>query len=264
MSILYLPLSLAIVIVVIVGSASALAFSAGLNRRWRPAASDELKDLTAHTGRMLGGIYSLILALAFNTAMSERTELEEAIDEEAVLLLQIVEDSRREMHPSAGMVSVNNISSYVEAVLDEEWRADSATAAATASNTAYVALERLRAHMATLKADHSDRVLKIEKMLDDVERRRLQRLLDLEQTLPKIFWILSILLFFGTLIPMARYSPNGSSAMLIGSYGAAVGLVLYSILLMSEPFQSTMPVSQQPFLVLKTHIEKAASPLDSP
>ena len=81
MSILFLPIELGTALSALLGALIALTFSLGLHSLWHPVVSDEFKDLSSHAGRMLGALYSLILALAFNTAMSERAELEEAIDD---------------------------------------------------------------------------------------------------------------------------------------------------------------------------------------
>jgi integral membrane sensor domain MASE1 len=98
---LHLPIGVAFFLVAIAGAATAFAFA--FRRVSRPMISNELKDITAWSARALGMVYALILALAFNTVMSEHTELEEAIDEEAILLVQILEDSLEEMdEPSAG------------------------------------------------------------------------------------------------------------------------------------------------------------------
>jgi len=56
-----------------------------------------------------------MLALAFNTVMSEHSELEEAI-----LVAQILEDSLEEMDEAAGREAVGDLVVYVDAVLTEE------------------------------------------------------------------------------------------------------------------------------------------------
>jgi len=62
-------------LVALAGAAIALLFTFGLNAIWRPKVTDELKDLASSSGRALGTVYALILALAFNTVMSEHREL---------------------------------------------------------------------------------------------------------------------------------------------------------------------------------------------
>ena len=246
-------------LVALAGAAIALLFTFGLNAIWRPKVTDELKDLASSSGRALGTVYALILALAFNTVMSEHRELEEAIDEEAILVAQILEDSLEEMDDAAGREAVSDLVVYVDAVLNEEWKAQSA---ATVSRTADAALESLRTRLQPLEAENPSMAGELDQLLDEVERRRLQRLLDLEQSVPPLFWILSILLFFATLVPFTRYSPTRANGVLIGTYGAAVGIVLYSILMLSEPFQTSMPVSDEPFRLVQGFLEQATSRFD--
>ena len=243
------------------GAAIALVFTFGLNGIWRPTVTDELKDLASSSARALGAVYALILALAFNTVMSEHREFEEAIDEEAILVAQILEDSLEEMDEATSREAVDDLVVYVDAVLTEEWKAQSA---ATVSRTADAALESLRTRLQPLEAENPSMAAELDQLLDEVERRRLQRLLDLEQSVPPLFWILSILLFFATLIPFTRYSPTRANGALIGTYGAAVGIVLYSILMLSEPFQSSMPVSDEPFRLVQGYLEQAMSHSDRP
>jgi prefoldin subunit 5 len=246
-------------LVALAGGGIALLFTFGLKGFYRPTVTDEFKDLASSSGRALGALYALILALAFNTVMSEHSELEEAIDEEAILVAQILEDSLEEMDEATGREAVDDLVVYVDAVVNEEWKAQSA---ATVSRTADAALERLRTRLQTLEAENPSMAAELDQLLDEVERRRLQRLLDLEQSVPPVFWILSILLFFSTLIPFTRYSPTRANGVLIGTYGAAVGIVLYSILMLSEPFQSSMPVSDKPFRLVQGYLEQAISRFD--
>ena len=126
-------------------------FTFGLKGFFRPTVTDELKDLASSSGRALGALYALILALAFNTVMSEYSELEEAIDEEAILVAQILEDSVEEMDEATGREAVDDLVVYVDAVLNEEWKAKSA---ATVTRTADAALESLRTRLQPLETEN--------------------------------------------------------------------------------------------------------------
>lgn len=254
MSLLYLPIGVALLVVSLAGATVALASTLALRRLWGPDVTPDLKELANQTARRLGALFALILALAFNTALSEHTELEEAIDEEAILVAQILEDAVEEMGEADSRAVISDLSIYVDEVVNTEWKAQSA---ASVSREADAALERVRSRLQNLEADQPDMVAETDALIDQVERRRLQRLLDLEQTLPPIFWILSVLLFFVTLVPTAYFEPSRSAALLLGTYGAAVCIVLYSILLLSEPFRSSMPVSDEPFRLVQTYLEEA-------
>ena len=242
------------VLVSLLGAGTAVAFSATFRRVWRPNATSETQELVGQTARRLGAVYALILALAFNTVMSEHTELEEAIDEEAVLVAQILEDAVEEVPEADSREMVNDLAAYVDGVVNEEWNARSA---ASVNEEAQDALGRVRVRLQRLESVDPQMVAETDDLIDQVEQRRLQRLLDLEQTLPPVFWILSIALFFATLIPTAYSAKSRDKVLLVGAYGASVGLVLYSILILSEPFRSSMPVSDEPFRLVQTYIEAA-------
>ena len=181
MSFLHLPIGVALVLVSIAGAAIALASSVAFRRLWSPGVTPDLKELANQTARRLGALYALILALAFNTVMSEHTELEEAIDEEAILIAQILEDAVEEMNATDSEAVVKDLGMYVDAVINKEW---SASRAIEVTGEADAALERVRSRLQSLQGEAPDMVAETDALIDEVERRRLQRLLDLEQTLP--------------------------------------------------------------------------------
>ena len=252
-----LPVVVGLFLVAFAGAAIGVAFTFALAKFWRPEPTESLADITTFSMRAIGALYALVLALAFNSVIGEHNQLEEAIEEEAVLLVQIAEDSIEEMDERTGRAMAEDIAVYVGAVVNEEWNAQSAD---LVPRTAEAALERMRKRLPLLEAEDPAMVAEIDLMLDEVERRRLQRLLDLEQSLPPLFWILSVVLFFALLVPVARFVPTRANAVLVGTYSAAVGALLYSILMMSEPFRSSMPVSNEPFLLVMSYLERTVGP----
>lgn len=118
MSILQLPIGVALTLAGLGGVLVAIAFTRGAHWIWGPQASEELADVTSFSLRAIGAVYALILALSFNAVMAEHTELEEAIDEEAILLVQIAEDSIEEMDAASGRAAAEDIKIYVAAVVD--------------------------------------------------------------------------------------------------------------------------------------------------
>ena len=256
-----MQLSLSLLLVAALGSASALVFSFALHRIWRPALTEEFKDLTSFLARTLSGIFALILALSFNTASSERIELEEAIDEEVVLLLQIHEDIDEELTGTLREAMLLDITTYLTAVLSDEWDKDGARPSGSPGDAA---LESLRNRLRQLEDKDSQTGAEIDALLDAVEQRRLQRLLEHDQQLPPLFWILCFFLFFANLIPLARFAHGGSNAALIGCYGATIGLVLYSIALLVQPYHPAMPVSQKPFALVESQLAHTSAASSKP
>jgi hypothetical protein len=55
------------------------------------------------------------------------------------------------------------------------------------------------------------------------------------------------------------YLPIGVALSLVALAGAAIGIVLYSILVLSEPFQSSMPVSDEAFRLVTSYLEHSVS-----
>ena len=247
-------LSLSLPLVAAFGGAVALVFTFSLHRIWRPALTDEFKDLTSFLARTLSGIYALILALSFNMATSERMELEEAIDEEVVLLLQIHEDIDEELTGPLRKTLLLDIAKYLDAVRSDEWDTDGAAASGTPGDAA---LESLRNRLTQLGDQYSETAAEIDSLVDAVEQRRLQRLLEHNAQLPPLFWSMCVFLFFVNLIPLARFGHGYSNAALIACYGASIGLVVCGIALLSQPYHPAMPVSHKPFALVESQLERS-------
>jgi hypothetical protein len=144
--------------------------------------------------------------------------------------------------------------SYVRAVVDEDWKAQQPFAE---SLTADETLRRLRVHLDAIQPDYQETVTEIDRLLDEIERRRLQRLFDHTERLPGLFWTLSALLVVFALLPFSHYAPTRENALYIGGYGAAIGIVMYGILMFSEPFNSSIPIDDAPLRLSLSAIERA-------
>lgn len=254
MTLVTLPVPIALVAVVLVSAAAALAVTFGSRAVLRPRATDELKNLSSSSATRHGAVLALILALAFNSVMREHNELSESIDEEAVLIAQVLEDIVEEIGTPDGLPAIRDLATYVQSVLHEDWQAqDPFAESLTADETLY----RLRAHLDSIQPDYKETVAEMDKLLDEIERRRLQRLFDHMEQLPGLFWVLAILLFVFALLPFSHYAPTRENALYIGGYGAAIGIVMYGILMFSTPFNPTTPMDDTPLRLSLKGIERA-------
>lgn len=254
MTLVMLPVPVALAAVILVSAAAALAVTFGLGTILRPRLTDELKNLSSSSATRHGAVLALILALAFNSVMREHNELSESIDEEAVRIAQVLEDIVEEIGAPDGVPAIRELGSYVQAVLHEDWQAQEPFAE---SLTAGENLYRLRTHLDSIQPDYKETVTEMDKLLDEIEQRRLQRLFDHSEQLPGLFWVLAILLFVFALLPFSHYAPTRESAIYIGGYGAAIGIVMYGILMFSTPFNSSTPIDHTPLRLSLVGIERA-------
>lgn len=253
-----LPVALALAIVILVSAATALAVTFGLGAVLRLPVTDELKSLSSSTATRQGAVLALILALAFNSVMREHNELSESIDEEAVLIGEMLEDVVEEIGAPDGVRLLRGMAVYVDAVITEDWKARDPF---EESLTADEALFELRRHVDAVQAKYTETAKDIDALLDEIERRRLQRLFDHGEELPGLFWILLALLFLFALIPFMHYRPTRGNILYIGGFGGAVGIIIYGIVMFSTPFSSAAPITDTPLRVSARAIERACQTL---
>jgi hypothetical protein len=237
------PLWASLVVVALLSAALTLVLLLAIRLAWRTERSQELKALARGIVVPISAINALILSLAFNDALTEYNELAEQIDEEAVAVAQLHEDFVEESDPALTESLTNELVAYLRAVIEDEWRAGSLEDLPQSGNQA---LERLRALMAPLKRTDPTGFAEMDALLDAIERARLQRLLDLDQSMPELFWYLAMALFLVTLIPLAIMTERPTHALLAALYGVATGLVLHGILVLSQPFNASDPISDRP------------------
>ncbi|OAN18154.1 hypothetical protein A3K86_04435 [Photobacterium jeanii] len=262
-----LPIFVAILVVLSVSGLTAVLFTTLLHHLVHPARTDENAQLCANLSTRLGALQALILALAFNTVFSEYNELSESIDQEAVVISLVLEDLSEELPAENALASVATLANYVYAVLEEDWITKEPLASNLTADLALYDLRRLLDDMPTSPAI-TETVREIDQLLDEIDRLRMQRLVDYDDDLPPLFWELLIALYFLALLPISYFKQTKISACYIASYGMAIGIVMYAILLYSQPFQTSLKVENQPFVRILHTIEneyaKIKSSLDDP
>jgi hypothetical protein len=197
---------------------------------------DDLIDPTSSLFRVIGMLVSLMLSLAFADVIAELKSIEAAVEQEAVAISDTFHDLERYGREETRDVRALVVE-YTQAVIDDDWPA--------------LANDRLGERAGALRAQLASGVLQLKpgteaqkalwtRIVADVDAISDHRVVRLNNTLstPPGFFFVIILGFLITMACFGAYRPQPPVVTLLGLATAFVGLVLYLILSLSDPFQS--------------------------
>ena len=210
--------------------------------------TSDLKDPTSGLFRVVGTLVSLMLSLAFAEVIVDLRNIENAIEREAVAIADTFNDLYR-FDVEATRESRSLLLEYTQAVIDDDWPA--------------LADDRLGERAGKLKKQLEESVWKLQpetpmqeklwsQVLSDIDAISDHRLVRLENALAEPPLYLYVIVF-GLLVTMAcfgAYQPQGPLVVLVSLYTVFVGLVLYLVLALSDPFQGGIGVDPATFELL--------------
>jgi len=207
--------------------------------------SDELKDPTSNLFRVIGMIVSLMLSLAFAEVLVEMRSIENAVEREAVAISDTFDDLQRFDNENTRNIRIILID-YAQAIIDDDWPALSNDRLGQRAGDLNKQLQKsvMELEPATASQKHL-----MSRILDDLDAASDYRLIRLDNALaePPVY---IYVVFFGFLLTMAcfgTYRPQVPLVALVSMYTLFVGLVLYLILALSDPFQGGMGVDPTTF-----------------
>ena len=216
-----------LLIFVVGGALSVAAFWAMV--QWRkPPASEASKELANAVAFRVGAIHALVLGLMFGWVVVENIEAEQKLEEGVVLLGKLAllyEMPEDEAH-------LNLISRYAEAILDEGLNPRTKRTF-SASNQI---LEELIALVFTDVRNGEARATVAQELVTRLYELGTLRALELEETVPVVFWFFGIIGFFATLYPMTVHGRSRFGFEVIFIYGGVIALILFLIFEASTPF----------------------------
>ncbi|MGI9523467.1 MAG: hypothetical protein ACR2PG_17690 [Hyphomicrobiaceae bacterium] len=246
--ILSLPEWLGIFVAMLIATTVGLAVYLVSHRLISTHQEDELKDPMSSLFRVVGMLVSLMLSLAFAEVVVQLNTIKNALQREAIAIsdthshLRLFDlEKTREIRAS--------LLEYTQAVIEDDWPA----LAGDRLGLRTEALQRrfLR-ELLELQAetDHQKRVMSwIEQDVDVINDARLQRLSGaLAQ--PPVYLYVIVFGFFVTMACFGAYRPQRPLVILAALYTSFVGLVLYLILALSDPFQGGFGVAPDTFVQL--------------
>lgn len=214
------------------------------SRRQTDEAMKEIEQATSNLMRVVGWLFTLLLSLTFTDVVSESTLTETAIEAEATSIADIHHNLQRFGLDQTGTIQ-KRLVEYTRAVIEHDWPA---LAHGRLSEQADVALRQLEDAVLDLKtADTTQETLR-SRIIAEVDLISDYRLSRLQQSREKPSLVL-IVVIFGYLVTMVYfgvYRPRLAIVALIAFYPLFVGVVIYLILAMSDPFNGATAVDSAP------------------
>ena len=212
-----------------------------------------LKEPINNLFRLVGILVSLMLSLAFGEVIAGWHAVKNAIDREAVAISDTYLNLK--YFDSEGTREIRAILiEYTQAVIDDDWPA--------------MAKDQLGQRTSALKRQVTEKVIELKPtnsiqkeirshILADIDTMSDYRLIRLNHSMAKPpVYILVII--FGFLVSMAcfgAYQPQFPLIALVSLCTLFIGMVLYLILAMSDPFQGATIIDPTPFEYLIEALE---------
>jgi hypothetical protein len=216
---------------------------------------ENMKEPTNNLFRVVGTLVSIMLALAFSEVIVELRTIRNSVQREAVAISDTFEvlkmfDIERTREIRAILVE------YTQAVIDDDWPA--------------LANDKLGQRTGTLKKQLTEAVMSLEPatpaqeklwslIVADIDALSDHRVARLDAALadPPIYVKVIIFGFLVTMAFFGAYRPQAPLIVLVTLYTVFVGLVLYLVLALSDPFQGDISVAPTAFehLVEALHSE---------
>ncbi len=184
---------------------------------------------------VVGVLVGLMLSLSFAKVIGDIRSIETAIVREAAAILDISDDLNRYNDQDAQEIR-RLLVQYTESVISDDWPAlahDQLGRKTTATKTEI--LDRLSALKPTTAAQER-LISRIEDDIDVLSDYRMVRL-DSSLSAPPTYVYVTFLGFLLTMACFGAYPPQLPLTVLVGLYAAFVGLVLFMIMALSDPFQ---------------------------
>jgi len=207
--------------------------------------SYDLKDPTSNLFRVVGLLVGLMLSLAFSEVIAELRTIRNAVEREAVAISDIFKylelfDIERTREIRTILVE------YTQAIIDDDWPA--------------LANDKLGQRTGALGRQLTEAVLNLEPatsnqeklwslIVADIDALSDHRAIRLDNALekPPVFVYVIIFGFLVTMACFGVYRPHAPLVVLVSLYTLFVGLVLFLILKLSDPFQGDIGVAPTAF-----------------
>ncbi len=205
----------------------------------------DLKDEIGGLFRVVGMLVSLMLSLAFGEVILEQVQIKNAVEREVVAISDAFKDlelfdieSTREIRET--------LIDYTRAVIEDDWPA--------------LANDNLSQRASKLERQLTEAVIRLNpttpiqeklfsRLLADFDLMSDFRMTRLDTALaePPVYVLVIIFGFVVTMACFGAYRPQAPVVALVSLYTVFVGLVLYLILTLSDPFQGDIGVDPTSF-----------------
>ena len=206
------------------------------------------EDLKHAAGNLFRGVVlflSLMLSLAFTEVIVELRAIRSAVEREALAISDLFEDLKRFDIKKTRKIRATLVD-YTQSVIDDDWPA--------------LANDRLGQQAGTFKSQLTEAVMNL-KPATPVQEKLMHRIQDNDDALsdhrfirldhslaqPPIFVYIIIFGFLVTMACMGTHQPQLPFVLLASLYTVFVGVLLFIVLSLSDPFQSYFGVAPTAF-----------------
>jgi hypothetical protein len=213
-------------------------------RRQTDDAMKEIGQAIGNLFRVVGWLFTLLLSLTFTDVVSELAVTETALQAEATAISDTYHNMRR-----LGLEETTAIQTllvdYTQAIIDDDWPA---LAHDRLSERADASLRQLEDAVLDIKTTNAMQETLLSRVIADMDMISDYRLTRLQQAREQPSVVL-VVVFSGYLVTMVYFGIYQPRRILLGFlsfYTVFVGVVIYLILAMSDPFQGAMTIASGP------------------
>jgi len=207
--------------------------------------SEDMKDSIPALFRAVGIFVSLMLALAFSEVLAEQRKIRNSLQREAVAISDIYSVLKQfDIEKTREIRTI--LIDYAQAVIDDDWPA---LANDKLGQRTYALKRQLVKGVINLKPSTPIQEKMWSNILTDIDRLSDYRLVRLDSAVarPAVYVYVIIFGFMITMECFGVYRPQAPLIALVTLYMIFVGLVLYLVLALSDPFQSGIGVAPTSF-----------------
>jgi hypothetical protein len=206
---------------------------------------DADRDPTGSLFRVLGMLVSLMISLAFAEVVVEMRSVENAIERESIAIVDLFNNLQR-FDVEQAHDAQSTLIDYTQAIIDDDWPS--------------LKIDRLGERSAALRRQLDETIWNLSpetpvqeilwsQLLSDLDLLSDYSVVRLDNALaqPPVYLYL---MFFGFILTMAcfgTYRPTPPTIFFVSLYAVFVGLVLYLILALSDPFRGGFQVEPNTF-----------------
>jgi hypothetical protein len=203
-----------------------------IHRLWGRGLGDESGSMADTVSTRIGVIHAVVIGMMFANVTAEYTSMVGAVEAEASALIRLYSEMERrdEEHFEPAM---KTLIGYINFVVQEQWPALREGSATQANLMGRELLDDV--WESVQQFDGSGRT-ELARLLDEAENARNLRLFDAVGTFLPLFWYAAIIGYVITITTLCVKPPDGLRRTLLFLYGCMVGVVLYGILVMTQPY----------------------------
>jgi hypothetical protein len=237
----------------------ALGLGAFLLARWWLGGhvDSESQQFAVNLIRVCGALLALLLSFSLAEAGREWREFREAVELEAAQIVDIYYDLDRYDTPRAAEAQ-QLLLAYTRTIVGDEWQS---LASDHLSNEAFRLFEALQDHLFDLEAADARQQALLARLLQDADEISDHRQARLQRTrpAPPRSLLVALVGFVVTMSFLGILPTPRRPFVLIALVCLFVGVVLYTIVAIADPFAGPLAVSPEPFEIILSELEEVTS-----